>query len=226
MTGFGTVETAIEAMKKGAYDYILKPFKVEEVIHVVKRALHRQQLAGREHPPARGADHLPGVRGHRARARARPHPRRDPATRRSTRPRPTSPRCTCATRAPACYEERIKPARRRRHRRIRRRAHPGVHRADRASSERRLGDHRARPKAPRASSASAGAAGRVVSSYVAVPLQVAGKVIGALNVFSFHAGQEVRRGPPQDARGAGLARGHRDRQRAAVRRPAPAQRSS
>src|SRR5438132_12096301 len=25
MTGFGTVETAIEAMKKGAYDYILKP---------------------------------------------------------------------------------------------------------------------------------------------------------------------------------------------------------
>src|SRR4029077_21022034 len=29
MTGFGTVETAIEAMKKGAYDYILKPFKVE-----------------------------------------------------------------------------------------------------------------------------------------------------------------------------------------------------
>ena len=26
MTGFGTVETAIDAMKKGAYDYILKPF--------------------------------------------------------------------------------------------------------------------------------------------------------------------------------------------------------
>src|SRR6478735_7749255 len=33
MTGFGTVETAIEAMKKGAYDYILKPFKIEEVVH-------------------------------------------------------------------------------------------------------------------------------------------------------------------------------------------------
>ena len=29
MTGFGTVETAIDAMKRGAYDYILKPFKVE-----------------------------------------------------------------------------------------------------------------------------------------------------------------------------------------------------
>ncbi len=44
MTGFGTVETAIEAMKKGAYDYILKPFKVEEVIHVVQRGLDRQAL--------------------------------------------------------------------------------------------------------------------------------------------------------------------------------------
>jgi len=44
MTGFGTVETAIEAMKRGAYDYLLKPFKVEDVIHVVERALHRRRL--------------------------------------------------------------------------------------------------------------------------------------------------------------------------------------
>jgi response regulator RpfG family c-di-GMP phosphodiesterase len=44
MTGFGTVETAIEAMKNGAYDYILKPFKVEEVVHIVRRGLDRQQL--------------------------------------------------------------------------------------------------------------------------------------------------------------------------------------
>jgi response regulator RpfG family c-di-GMP phosphodiesterase len=44
MTGFGTVETAIEAMKRGAYDYILKPFKVEEVIHIVQRGLDRQRL--------------------------------------------------------------------------------------------------------------------------------------------------------------------------------------
>src|SRR4029078_13206518 len=35
MTGFGTVETAIEAMKKGAYDYILKPFKVEGGIQLL-----------------------------------------------------------------------------------------------------------------------------------------------------------------------------------------------
>ncbi len=45
MTGFGTVETAIEAMKKGAYDYLLKPFKVEDVVRVVQRGLDRQRLA-------------------------------------------------------------------------------------------------------------------------------------------------------------------------------------
>jgi HD-GYP domain len=44
MTGFGTVETAIEAMKRGAYDYVLKPFRVEEVVHTVQRGLDRQRL--------------------------------------------------------------------------------------------------------------------------------------------------------------------------------------
>lgn len=44
MTGFGTVETAIEAMKKGAYEYILKPFKIEEVARVVRRGLEHQRL--------------------------------------------------------------------------------------------------------------------------------------------------------------------------------------
>src|SRR5215213_806632 len=45
MTGFGTVETAIDAMKRGAYDYILKPFKVEEVVHIVQRGFEKQRLA-------------------------------------------------------------------------------------------------------------------------------------------------------------------------------------
>ncbi len=44
MTGYGTVETAIEAMKRGAFDYVLKPFKVEEVVHTVRRALEQQRL--------------------------------------------------------------------------------------------------------------------------------------------------------------------------------------
>lgn len=45
MTGFGTVETAIDAMKRGAYDYIMKPFKMEEVVHTVRRGLERKKLA-------------------------------------------------------------------------------------------------------------------------------------------------------------------------------------
>lgn len=44
MTGFGTVETAITAMKKGAYDYIMKPFKMEEVVHTVRRGLEKRKL--------------------------------------------------------------------------------------------------------------------------------------------------------------------------------------
>ena len=44
MTGFGTVETAIEAMKKGAYDYVLKPFKVEDVVRIIQRGLERRRL--------------------------------------------------------------------------------------------------------------------------------------------------------------------------------------
>jgi response regulator RpfG family c-di-GMP phosphodiesterase len=45
MTAFGTVETAIEAMKKGAFDYILKPFKMEEVVQIVRRAIDMKRLA-------------------------------------------------------------------------------------------------------------------------------------------------------------------------------------
>ena len=44
MTAFGTVETAIEAMKRGAYDYILKPFKNEDLIRVIHKGLKQQKL--------------------------------------------------------------------------------------------------------------------------------------------------------------------------------------
>lgn len=44
MTGFGTVETAIEAMKLGAFDYILKPFKVEEFIALIRKAANKYRL--------------------------------------------------------------------------------------------------------------------------------------------------------------------------------------
>ncbi len=39
ITGYGSVETAVEALKDGAFDYITKPFKVDELLITVQRAL-------------------------------------------------------------------------------------------------------------------------------------------------------------------------------------------
>ena len=39
ITAFGSIESAVDAMKKGAYDYLEKPFKLEELKLTVKRAL-------------------------------------------------------------------------------------------------------------------------------------------------------------------------------------------
>lgn len=44
MTSYGSVDTAIEAIRKGAYDYISKPFKSDEVIIAIKKAEERQRL--------------------------------------------------------------------------------------------------------------------------------------------------------------------------------------
>ena len=44
ITAFASVETAISAMKRGAFDYITKPFKNDEVLLVVRNALERRQL--------------------------------------------------------------------------------------------------------------------------------------------------------------------------------------
>ena len=39
ITGYGTIETAVEAMKNGAFDYLEKPFKVDELKLCVQRTL-------------------------------------------------------------------------------------------------------------------------------------------------------------------------------------------
>ncbi len=44
MSAYGTVETALDAIKKGAYDYISKPFKVDEVLLTLKKAEERERL--------------------------------------------------------------------------------------------------------------------------------------------------------------------------------------
>jgi len=47
MTAFGSVDTAVEAMRHGASDYITKPFQPEELVLVIKRTLERMGLARR-----------------------------------------------------------------------------------------------------------------------------------------------------------------------------------
>jgi two-component system response regulator AtoC len=45
MTAFGTSNVAIEAMRLGAYDYITKPFDLDDVLLTIKRYFERQQLS-------------------------------------------------------------------------------------------------------------------------------------------------------------------------------------
>ncbi len=44
MTAFGSIEAAVESMKKGAYHYIAKPFKTEQFLSVVEAALRERKL--------------------------------------------------------------------------------------------------------------------------------------------------------------------------------------
>ncbi len=69
MTAYGTIERAVEAMRKGAYDFVTKPFRRAEIERVVKRALEKTALlaenralrAQLEH--ARGAGQRRGIIG-------------------------------------------------------------------------------------------------------------------------------------------------------------------
>lgn len=45
ITAFGSIDTAIEAMKNGAYHYIVKPFKLAEISVTIERAMERSRLA-------------------------------------------------------------------------------------------------------------------------------------------------------------------------------------
>ncbi|MCL4819070.1 MAG: sigma-54 dependent transcriptional regulator [Vicinamibacteria bacterium] len=44
ITAYASVETALTAMKKGAFDYVAKPFKHEEVLHILGNALDKRRL--------------------------------------------------------------------------------------------------------------------------------------------------------------------------------------
>ena len=45
ITGYGTIEGAVDAIKSGAYDYLTKPFQPEELTLVARRALERKDLS-------------------------------------------------------------------------------------------------------------------------------------------------------------------------------------
>jgi DNA-binding NtrC family response regulator len=44
LTAFGSLETAIEALSNGVFDYVTKPFKKEQILHTVNRAMRWQRL--------------------------------------------------------------------------------------------------------------------------------------------------------------------------------------
>ena len=98
MSAYGTHDTALEAMKAGAYDYLPKPFKPDDVVLVLRKAEERERLARENRQAAQRAGRgLPAggaggpVREHAGGAAPAPaawRPRRRP--------------CSCgASRAPA-----------------------------------------------------------------------------------------------------------------------------
>jgi DNA-binding NtrC family response regulator len=44
LTAYGTLDTTLEAIKEGAYDYLTKPFKIQEISILAERAYHRALL--------------------------------------------------------------------------------------------------------------------------------------------------------------------------------------
>ena len=83
ITAFGSIETAIRAVKLGAYDYITKPFEIEELLLVADKALGERALRHRGRAPA--------ARG-RGQVRARQHHREEPVDARRRRARPADRR--------------------------------------------------------------------------------------------------------------------------------------
>jgi len=67
MTAYGTIDSAVEAMRRGAHDYVSKPFKEEELLVRIARAVETRRLRGRldlyagDFRRQYGLDHIVGV---------------------------------------------------------------------------------------------------------------------------------------------------------------------
>ena len=83
ITAFGSIDTAIRAVKLGAYDYITKPFEVDQLILSVEKALDERELRSRGGAAARrGRAQLPLRQHHRQVGGDAGGVRSDPARRR------------------------------------------------------------------------------------------------------------------------------------------------
>src|SRR5437763_13537814 len=80
LTAFGTVQTAVDAMKLGAFDYVLKPFDLEAVELIIRKAPEMRQY--------RTARHYLRARGSSAPARAALAPNAPSSARNCCSPRP------------------------------------------------------------------------------------------------------------------------------------------
>lgn len=73
MTAFGSVTAAVDAMRRGAYDYVLKPFDPDDVALVVRRALerHRERASARKASGSPSEEDLAAISYREALAAAR-----------------------------------------------------------------------------------------------------------------------------------------------------------
>ncbi|NUM87619.1 MAG: sigma-54-dependent Fis family transcriptional regulator [Bdellovibrionales bacterium] len=55
ITAFGTVDSAVDAIKKGAFDYVTKPFEQSEIVQVVQKAVNTSRLSRLDVEPAQEA---------------------------------------------------------------------------------------------------------------------------------------------------------------------------
>src|SRR5208337_1222645 len=61
MTAYGTIDNAVAAMKAGAYDYLTKPFSVDQIQHVIERALEVRELRSQNQALLRVIEGVPLV---------------------------------------------------------------------------------------------------------------------------------------------------------------------
>jgi len=187
-------------MKKGAYDYVLKPFKVEEVVHVVQRGLDRQRLKAEN---IRLREALSLYRVSEAIATSFELDRILDVILDATLSEMDADVVTLHLEDPKTghYDERIK------------RVSPTLE-AGRAGPPDQLpldldelqswfrldkpilahGIKAARFFSPMGESAAGGAIGQRLVSFASVPMKVQGKVIGMLNAFSFTRGKKFDEG--------------------------------